>query len=981
MLRLFLENYEIELNEKIQFALTKQFEDIVSPADIINDYSKTVKIPFSNRNNRIFGMLFSTDRVIVDGTPDLVGVHFNPYKKIDFRLQWGDSVVMVGYAKNISIDKDYYSITLNGELGKVFQEMRKITFDTTAEDKTYLIDGAKYVSEKINKELIADMWTNEVALSLDLIEKGEEGYDVKQYINFAPNNSFVDDFNYKTYQYNQQESEEFKQELEDKVKYKFGEDVTYESIVGISAQDTIDKGLYPREIGEYRSYHQLPYIYFNKLFQILLEKTKQITGYNYLLDEDWFNTENPYWGKLVYMLKRLFSDKPNDDKKEVEEITLRLVALAKVGGGYKELSFSNLTDSNREVVTFPTETAIYTLSWLVPIKIKYPNANVSGHLYNLREDAGIEIHFRVLDKNNNVYHTTKYLIRRKDSGYEGNGGYNMILDLESQEGTIFTIPNVAFAQSVTCGSKIQYGWRFIGNDGGGAMFVEDLNTGAFVGGGTVKLAIGEPIEEDKNLTGIGNDYSDVKTTKEMQYDVIHTNQPFTLNDLWNNEYNLFDEILDYCKIYRIGIFCDSVTKTIKFIPLKKYFRDYKILNWTDKVDYNRSYSIQPITFQNKYLLFNYKGVDTSLNDGYKEKFGVNYGEYKLTTQYEFNTETKELFKGINNSICNTDYIKSWKSIYDSFSIVYSVPKEITVYNKTKEGKNVDLFGCMFIYDGLCSFDTSDFMRKVKISDDSTLNEITRNYFYSCYTLPSENNAILHNGIEVYKYPYLNVKTDNCNNITLFQTPAESYIYIGNDNYFSNTRGIYYNFWENYLNERYNINNKIVTCYIYLTQQDFEEFEYRNFVKIGNQLYMVNKIYDYALDENIPTKCDLITIQDIKGYTDNNFKHFNLYFKDDDGVFREWNSEEDYVNLRFGNFNLYVSSFSEVYWEDLDGGLQGVGVSYYHDNDWSSVTGGNGTIPSGIMTQVTLSIENQFTGSGTMRLTNGIKTYDVSIVYN
>mgnify|MGYP007057756310 CR=1 FL=1 len=148
MIRLFLEGHEVELNESVQFAITKQFEDITSPADIKNDFSKTVKIPFSQKNNKIFGMLFSVDRLTPVSSGQLTGIYFNPYKKIDFRLQWGDTVLMQGYVKMIDVvksanGKGHYNITLNGELGKVFQEMKKITFDRTTEDTKYLIDGSK----------------------------------------------------------------------------------------------------------------------------------------------------------------------------------------------------------------------------------------------------------------------------------------------------------------------------------------------------------------------------------------------------------------------------------------------------------------------------------------------------------------------------------------------------------------------------------------------------------------------------------------------------------------------------------------------------------------------------------------------------------------------------------------------------------------------------------------------------------------------
>ena len=53
--RLFIENREIELDETVQFAITKQFEDLINPTAIINEWSKTVSIPFTASNNALLG--------------------------------------------------------------------------------------------------------------------------------------------------------------------------------------------------------------------------------------------------------------------------------------------------------------------------------------------------------------------------------------------------------------------------------------------------------------------------------------------------------------------------------------------------------------------------------------------------------------------------------------------------------------------------------------------------------------------------------------------------------------------------------------------------------------------------------------------------------------------------------------------------------------------------------------------------------------
>ena len=42
MIRLFIENREVELGDSFNAPLTKTFENLENPTKIINDYSKTV---------------------------------------------------------------------------------------------------------------------------------------------------------------------------------------------------------------------------------------------------------------------------------------------------------------------------------------------------------------------------------------------------------------------------------------------------------------------------------------------------------------------------------------------------------------------------------------------------------------------------------------------------------------------------------------------------------------------------------------------------------------------------------------------------------------------------------------------------------------------------------------------------------------------------------------------------------------------------
>ncbi len=1005
MLRLFLENIEVELNEKIQFALTKQFEDITSPADIKNDYSKTVKIPFSAHNNKLFGNLFSTDRLIVEGDNTLMGVHFNPYKKVDFRLQYGDEVLMVGYAKNISVERvnereGYYNITLNGELGKVFQEMKKITFDNTTDDKKYLIDGSKYVKSIINKDLIYELWNNEPDLDrLDLVENTDSNYRIQDYIGFIPNNSYDDDFDYKTFQLNNQNaSKTFAEVLDEKARTVGNQkddnndgtvdndDDNYQTVVGIAAETVIGEGLLPREIGEYRSYLQIPYIYFNKLFQIFAKKTTEITGYEVVKDASWFNKTNPYWSKLVYILEKFdISQDLTDGEGEVEELNLNSFLLNLNSSGHIQLAPSTYVPSiqsqiattfstpvieeirtkfkNEEanVITVKQQDLALRLTIRNPYSVteEYVGTATDKIIYN--SDSLFAINFRLIDSNGNVVSECKNALVTEDNPF-GAARFEGVNKIIVDNNQFKWIADKTWVYDFRVDFQFAVDKSKVGDDfyidcvvyqESNNPYLFYLNSVAQANRIAPQTISFEIIGDNENFTYYG-------------YGILNRSfSPFDLNELWNNEFNPFDEILNYCKQFRIGVFCDYVNKKLIFKPLSTYFSDYKVLDWTDKVDYSKAYNIQPITFENKYVLFNYEKYETELNKQYNEKYGRNYGEYRLTTDYEFNTEEKELFKFSKVTIPSTDICLSWTNLYDNLSIIYTLPAEITAYNKDEDKKNVNVFGSMLFYKGLTDFDSTSAMRPVNITDDSDFQMFNQTYFYT-------QNGQDGRNIRTYKYPVLDIVYNE--NLCTFAIPSQNYTYLPNS--YDNTNGIYKNFWENYLNERYNKQNKIVTCYLRLTPQDFAQFEYNNFVKIQNQLYMVNKIYDYQIDENALTKVDLITIQDIKGYTKAvTFEMFEMY----NSKGQEWSYYRDYITLtKVGQTQtIYVTSSKPVTWIDESGALQDL-LIYYNNDKSNGVNGTTGTIPSGEFIPITFEMldnEDQF---GDIIFTSGDKEYRVSV---
>ena len=66
-LRLFIDGEEVDLQKNPNILLTYAVDDVVNPTAVKNMFSKTVEIPGTKNNNRIFNNIFSLDRTGFDG--------------------------------------------------------------------------------------------------------------------------------------------------------------------------------------------------------------------------------------------------------------------------------------------------------------------------------------------------------------------------------------------------------------------------------------------------------------------------------------------------------------------------------------------------------------------------------------------------------------------------------------------------------------------------------------------------------------------------------------------------------------------------------------------------------------------------------------------------------------------------------------------------------------------------------------------------
>lgn len=872
-IQLYIQNNEIELDNKISFALTKQFEDLNNPTDIINDWSKTVSIPGTAKNNKIFGQIFRIDRKTVNG--DGVGIYFDPTKKIDMMLKYNEGLLLKGYAKVNSVMNSNgfikYNLTLYGQLGKIFQEMKLISFNDDVDQK-YYINTDRYFTGVLDRNIIYNSWNRTRSSILDLDQAMQYG-DMYDFIGFTPNLAKVDGFDYASYQGNASSAKKFTETLENSSEFKKA---------GMSADTALPNGVSPRELGEFRSYHQLPYIYVNKLFQIFKEKAEELTGYEWDLDDYWFNNKNPYWNELVYLLEPITGD---SGYSYINKYTMKFGNIT--GGTYKNVfEWYRTTNvlSSGEYSIYPTLTTTMQgfyqpdMSKSVEVIDMYNETTKEftlpmGYTFAMLPELQLLIH-----------HGTEHLSSKGNIGYRYGLEIKFMFDTETfttlvvgEDSIVPTTSyeNVIVIPTFTTESRdhvfdVPLTLPVIETSTEKNVSFKVSTKWICVNGAASNIS---PVRSHKSATDNGElctdgiqitlDVKSTSTALAAIQDSQRSYTKFNIAKFWNADYSLFDEILRYCKVFGILIITDDENKKLKFIHRSRYFKDYTIEDWTDKVDFTKDFAVVPIINDHKYMVFNYNDIETNCNQIYKGSYGTNFGELKLNTNFNFDNESVDIMPKSNPSITHTPNILSWNNLY-SGNITYTVPKEYYVDCKGDEDKYVSCFGSyFFVGKTTVSFDTNEKLnlRQVRITDDTPYMITNNTYMYN------QTNDYC---IKSDKYQVLKIENNNYEQTWFEKNPLSTYnvpsmVFDYKRPFDPDAKSIYDIFWKNWLNERHGADNKIVTCYVNIQPLDYLSFRFNKFIKIKNQLYFVNKIYDYDITGNLLTKVDLLQITDISAY--------------------------------------------------------------------------------------------------------------------
>lgn len=884
MVELYINNKKVDLNDSISLGMTYSQLEIYNPTAIKNPYSVSIAIPRTDNNNKIFDDIYRLDRQQTEKT-------FNPSKRVDFVILSNGCLFERGYMQLTSITNQSYNINLYGLLGDFFYKLKYNNDGTTRTlaDIKYTDDDDSYFNFNINKDWVYDSFTG-----------SEDG--LHSLLKFIPAyNGLYDEFDTASCLVNQYNTS---------FPRTNGEYGLYNGY-GLAK---LNESYTEWEIRDLRSYKQRPALRLKELFKAILNKDN--TGYQVNLDPTWFSPKNPYWEKSYITLPLLGADQENESMAVDDSVTGESVNITNTNySGSVNLKTTTIpiTDDYIDLSSYSDDT---TIDMTIPYDLKFnktSSVTTGPEIYMSRRGYFDE----------SVYPPTYYA--------EGSCLIVQLL-VKNEAGKIVGYSNVQFITNYTdstyelnidrlkdytpaTSAPVDYIRKAFKENSAGEYWIKDriISINNLIKPANkikVELSVSAYSTNDTKL----NFYNGViydSTPLEGSVDVtINTNNTFTLKTdykvgtntlitkkkLLTTEDSAADYLISYAKLFGLYFEIDKINNEINIKSRNSFFKR-NVIDITGKIDYSKEVTIEPLLFDKKWYLMKLETPETYYASKYKNRYNIEYGQQRIDTGYEFNSDVNELLSDnvFQQVLTVRDSSKYYRSYFNGYKEqpCFLVDNCDWVLYKTKDDSTTQtLYGSQYItrisdwgllagQDSnykLCYFDKnkskSDFKASLVfyngyfdtpqiywLTDDVQemfeLNE-DRCYLYTTseYNTAGERIAYKLNSIPSYSSYLI-----NNNQVTdSFDLGWPKEWFIPGVSY-TDDKCIYSRFNKAYYNDLFNVNTRKLTCWALL-----DEIDLRSFYLINNTLYILNKANDYSPESKVPQQFEFIRVNDINAYT-------------------------------------------------------------------------------------------------------------------
>ena len=884
MVELYINNKKVDLSDQVSLGMTYSQLEIYNPTAIKNPYSVSIAIPRTDNNNKIFDDIYRLDRQQTEKT-------FNPSKRVDFIILSNGCLFERGYMQLTSVTNQSYNINLYGLLGDFFYKLKYNTDGSTRTlaDIKYTDNDDSYFNFNINKDWVYDSFNG-----------SEDG--LHSLLKFIPAyNGLYDEFDTASCLVNQYNTS---------FPRTNGEYGLYNGY-GLAK---LNESYTEWEIRDLRSYKQRPALRLKELFKAILNKDN--TGYKVNLDPTWFSPKNPYWEKSYITLPLLGADQENESTAVDDSVTGEPINISNTNySGLLNLKTTTIpiTDGYIDLSSYSDDT---TIDMTIPYNLKFnktSSVTTGPEIYMSRrgyfdesvyppayyaEGSCLLVQLLVKNEAGKIvgYSNIQFITNYTDSTYEMN--INSLKDYTPATNATVDYIRKAFKENdageywindriISLNNLIKPANKIKVELSVSAYSTNDTKLNFYNG----VIYDSTPLQGNVDVIINPNNTFTTKTNYK-----VGTNTLITKKKLLTTEDSAADYLISYAKLFGLYFEIDRVNNEINIKSRNSFFKR-NVIDITGKIDYSKEVTIEPLLFDKKWYLMKLETPETYYASKYKNRYSIDYGQQRIDTGYEFNSDVNELlsdnvFQQVLTVRDSSKYYRSYFNGYKEQPCFLVDNCDWTLYKTKEDSTTQTLYGSQYItrisdwgllagQDSnykLCYFDknksTSDFAASLVfyngyfdtpqlywLTDDVQemfdLNE-DRCYLYTKNEYNTAGNRIAY---KLNKIPSYSSYLINNNQVTdSFDLGWPKEWFIPGVSY-TDDKCIYSRFNKAYYNDLFNVNTKKLTCWALL-----DEIDLRSFYLIGNTLYILNKANDFSAESKQPQQFEFIRVNDINAYT-------------------------------------------------------------------------------------------------------------------
>jgi hypothetical protein len=357
------------------------------------------------------------------------------------------------------------------------------------------------------------------------------------------------------------------------------------------------------------------------------------------------------------------------------------------------------------------------------------------------------------------------------------------------------------------------------------------------------------------------------------------------NEFPPNDFKQIDFITSINKYFNlVCIPSTTIPNTLVIEPIIDYIGKGKILDWSEKIDWDSPITVSPTTnILNGTLLFNFKLDQDYANQQFNIANNRIFGTYELQLNQDYK-DNKIEFNTIFGSPVDT-------GLNNSNLPAITISNMATI--KTQENKGVSL---------------------QKLNPYKILPRV----IFRGPVLPNENWSQINLTGNTTQYWWAEQdRIDRWQETNRFTTYPFSYTgfshYINYnaqdffdplESQFTSQQDMYDIYYYDYISDIISPENKIISAKIYLTPYEIANLEFNEKIIVKNAYFRVNKISGYNLTE--PSLCNIELIKLTKNYTPHPVQYYDLINCNSGGT--------DYHTTSDLNYNMYayVGNYVNIY---------------------------------------------------------------------